>query len=73
MRLMRTDALDQKILVDVGTNKKMKALITGITGRDGSYFAEFLLAKGYEVYGIIRRSRSFNPAQHRIDRDLEAR
>ena len=38
----------------------MKALITGITGQDGSYLAEFLLAKGYEVHGIIRRSSSFN-------------
>ena len=38
----------------------MKALITGITGQDGSYLAELLLAKGYEVYGIIRRSSSFN-------------
>ena len=37
-----------------------KALITGITGQDGSYLAELLLAKGYEVYGIIRRSSSFN-------------
>jgi len=36
------------------------ALITGITGQDGSYLAEFLLAKGYEVHGIIRRSSSFN-------------
>jgi GDPmannose 4,6-dehydratase len=43
----------------------MKALITGITGQDGSYLAEFLLAKGYDVYGIIRRSSSFNTA--RID------
>jgi len=33
-----------------------KALITGITGQDGSYLAEFLLEKGYEVYGILRRS-----------------
>ena len=32
-----------------------KALITGITGQDGSYLAEFLLEKGYEVYGIVRR------------------
>lgn len=39
---------------------KKKALITGITGQDGSYLAEFLLAKGYEVHGIIRRSSSFN-------------
>lgn len=36
------------------------ALITGITGQDGSYLAEFLLGKGYEVHGIIRRSASFN-------------
>jgi len=42
-----------------------KALITGITGQDGSYLAEFLLNKGYEVYGIIRRSSSFNT--ERID------
>ena len=37
-----------------------KALITGITGQDGSYLAELLLEKGYEVYGIIRRSSNFN-------------
>ena len=37
-----------------------KALITGITGQDGSYLADFLLNKGYEVHGIIRRSSSFN-------------
>lgn len=37
-----------------------KALITGVTGQDGSYLAEFLLSKGYEVHGIIRRSSSFN-------------
>ena len=42
-----------------------KALITGITGQDGSYLAELLLAKGYEVWGIIRRSSSFNTG--RID------
>ena len=39
---------------------KPKALITGITGQDGSYLAEFLLEKGYEVHGILRRSSSFN-------------
>jgi GDPmannose 4,6-dehydratase len=45
---------------------KMKvALITGITGQDGSYLAELLLEKGYEVHGIIRRSSSINT--HRID------
>jgi GDPmannose 4,6-dehydratase len=42
-----------------------KALVTGITGQDGSYLTELLLEKGYEVYGIIRRSSSFNTA--RID------
>jgi GDPmannose 4,6-dehydratase len=42
-----------------------KAMITGITGQDGSYLAELLIAKGYEVWGIIRRSSSFNTA--RID------
>ena len=36
------------------------ALITGITGQDGSYLAELLLEKGYEVHGILRRSSSFN-------------
>jgi len=40
--------------------KQKKALITGITGQDGSYLAEFLLKKGYQVHGIIRRSSSFN-------------
>jgi len=39
---------------------KKRALITGITGQDGSYLAEFLLGKGYEVHGLIRRSSSFN-------------
>ncbi len=43
----------------------MKALITGITGQDGSYLAELLLSKGYEVHGIIRRASTFNTA--RID------
>ncbi|WP_016672199.1 GDP-mannose 4,6-dehydratase, partial [Yersinia pestis] len=41
------------------------ALITGITGQDGSYLAEFLLEKGYEVHGIKRRASSFNTS--RID------
>jgi GDPmannose 4,6-dehydratase len=43
-----------------------KALITGITGQDGSYLAELLLKKGYEVHGVIRRSSSFNT--ERLDR-----
>ena len=42
-----------------------KALITGITGQDGSYLAELLLQKGYEVHGIIRRASTFNTG--RID------
>ena len=37
-----------------------KALITGVTGQDGSYLAEFLLAKGYEVMGVVRRSSTLN-------------
>jgi GDPmannose 4,6-dehydratase len=42
-----------------------KALITGITGQDGSYLAELLLGKGYEVHGLIRRTSSFSTG--RID------
>ena len=42
-----------------------RALITGITGQDGSYLAELLLDKGYEVHGLIRRSSQFNTG--RID------
>ena len=40
--------------------KRKVALITGITGQDGSYLAELLLEKGYEVHGIIRRASTFN-------------
>ena len=46
-----------------------KALITGITGQDGSYLTEFLLKKGYEVHGIKRRSSNFNT--QRIDHIYE--
>ena len=42
-----------------------RALITGITGQDGSYLAELLLSKGYEVHGMVRRSSTFNTS--RID------
>ena len=45
--------------------ERKRALLTGITGQDGSYLAELLLSKGYEVHGIIRRSSSFNTS--RID------
>ena len=51
-------------LEDRSTGRK-RALITGITGQDGSYLAELLLEKGYEVHGIIRRSSTFNTS--RID------
>ena len=46
-----------------------KALITGITGQDGSYLSELLLSKGYEVHGLVRRSSSANT--HRIDHLIE--
>jgi GDPmannose 4,6-dehydratase len=51
---------------------KRRAFITGITGQDGSYLAEILLEKDYEVYGMIRRSSSFNTARiDHIFRDIE--
>jgi GDPmannose 4,6-dehydratase len=49
----------------MATTEQKKALITGITGQDGSYLAELLLDKGYEVHGLVRRSSSFNT--ERID------
>lgn len=49
----------------MGSTEAKKALITGITGQDGSYLAELLLSKGYEVHGVIRRSSSSNTS--RID------
>ena len=60
MKYVSNDDINKK---DFGLNKV--ALITGITGQDGSYLAEFLLEKGYEVHGIKRRSSSFNTS--RID------
>jgi GDPmannose 4,6-dehydratase len=48
-----------------GNSRMKKALITGITGQDGSYLAELLLSKGYEVHGVIRRASTFNTS--RID------
>jgi len=45
--------------------EKKRALVTGITGQDGAYLAELLLAKGYEVHGLKRRASSFNT--ERID------
>jgi len=46
-----------------GDSSRKVALITGITGQDGSYLAEFLLKKGYEVHGIIRRASTFNTSR----------
>ena len=52
------------------TRRRLKtALITGVTGQDGAYLAEFLLKKGYQVHGIKRRSSLFNTA--RIDHIYE--
>src|SRR5438105_12221752 len=49
-----------------------KALITGITGQDGSYLTEFLLEKGYRVYGIVRRTSTFNDVRiHHLLDDIE--
>jgi GDPmannose 4,6-dehydratase len=56
-------------LLRKGCLKTKKALITGITGQDGSYLAELLLSKGYEVHGIIRRASTFNTG--RIDHIYE--
>ena len=50
-------------------SRSKKALITGITGQDGSYLAEFLLSKGYEVHGVIRRSSTLNTG--RIDKTFD--
>lgn len=45
------------------SSRRKKALITGITGQDGSYLAEFLLEKGYDVHGLIRRASTFNTSR----------
>ncbi|TKJ17309.1 GDP-mannose 4,6-dehydratase [Candidatus Woesearchaeota archaeon B3_Woes] len=54
-----------------------KALITGITGQDGSYLAEFLIDKGYEVHGLMRRSSSFNTGRidhlHTVEEDKKTK
>jgi GDP-mannose 4,6 dehydratase len=47
----------------IAGDQRKVALITGITGQDGSYLTEFLLSKGYEVHGLIRRSSNFNTAR----------
>ena len=58
-----------KSFFERGIKHMKKALITGITGQDGSYLAEFLLEKGYEVHGIVRRASISNTA--RIDHLIE--
>jgi GDPmannose 4,6-dehydratase len=67
-----------KLKADYCSMKTSKcALVTGITGQDGSYLAELLLAKGYQVHGIIRRSSSFNTSRldhlYRDPHDIERR
>ena len=59
--------LDMKISIHMGKGQRVnyEKSITGITGQDGSYLAEFLLEKGYEVHGIKRRASLFNT--QRID------
>ena len=61
----------------MATSTRKRALITGITGQDGSYLAELLLGKGYDVHGVVRRSSSFNTDRiehlYRDPHDPEAR
>src|SRR5438132_5540754 len=52
-------------------SKTRRALITGITGQDGSYLAEFLLGKGYEVHGIVRRTSNLRRSRIDLLRDDE--
>lgn len=61
----QTSAAPDSSLPNLPTGPARRALITGITGQDGSYLAEFLLSKGYEVHGVKRRSSSFN--SERVD------
>src|SRR5215813_13594851 len=63
--LIRTSGIRRSRLWHEEVSLMKKALITGITGQDGSYLAELLLEKGYEVHGIIRRASTFNTG--RID------
>lgn len=65
---LQIDTIYPRIMSETHTEQvveKKRALLTGITGQDGSYLAELLISKGYEVHGIIRRSSSFNTG--RID------
>ena len=62
-RVFKTHSPGGRPTIQKGDNRMKKALITGITGQDGSYLAELLLAKGYEVHGIIRRASTFNTSR----------
>jgi GDPmannose 4,6-dehydratase len=57
--------MSKKAKTEEAPKKRPTAIITGVTGQDGSYLAELLLEKGYEVHGIKRRASSFN--QQRIE------
>ena len=65
MNMMKEEIDSIKMVKEEKNTNKKIALVTGITGQDGSYLAELLLEKGYEVHGIIRRASSFNTG--RID------
>ncbi len=60
MALRWREYIIKRLIYELMDDFMKKALITGITGQDGSYLAEFLLEKGYEVHGLVRRSSSFN-------------
>ena len=64
-RNYRADQANMTTAVGGWSHGRKVALVTGITGQDGSYLAELLLDKGYEVHGIVRRTSSFNT--HRIN------
>lgn len=64
--------IDYNLTIIPGSFMEKKAFITGITGQDGSYLAEFLLAKGYEVYGLVRRV-ALEDEHHRMQRILAIR
>src|SRR5207302_10088611 len=60
LKASRTTSTGATRMTTVSRKTSRRAFISGITGQDGSYLAEFLLAKGYEVHGIIRRTSTFN-------------
>ena len=59
-RFIRSDLTRLGAQLNLIMTEAKRALITGITGQDGSYLAELLLDKGYEVHGVIRRTSTFN-------------